>query len=297
MNTFIKSCKKGDENKAKKCIQSTLEDGLLCACSSGKLSTVKCVISMLTDIGFVVDVENVFSEACTYGQTEIAAYLVNTFESHKLVTVESFARACINGHIDMAKFILELDTLDVIDMADGSTWGEIFNETCSNNYIDVAKWLYLINTKLYSQELLKKTFDDMCCIGHQKIAQWIIILLHDNTSFNNSFALACENNHLHLVKLLWYIDSNITITDDIFECSCKNGNIEIILWFYEIHFNPTSHRSLTNGYKVSCDSYNFEVSHWLIKTYPELDTRENTLYCQSKKADSAWCGGGCALNY
>lgn len=150
-----------------------------------------------------------------------------------------FEWACIYGHIKIAKWLYELDIIDI-----HGTKNNMFLRACSYGHLDIARWLYRFGVDINYKD--NHAFQEACENGHLDIAKWLIekgIVEYVYTfDYNRPFRLACANGHLEVAKWLVSLDDTIHAdVDSAFRSACAHGHLEVAQWLYglggiDIHY-------------------------------------------------------------
>jgi len=131
-------------------------------------------------------------------------YKIHNYDNHIINMVRAgfiygfggdFEEACSNGHLEVAKKLIEHIHNPHDDFVVRIHIGRAFPGACSNGHLEVAKWLYD----------MKPDID---------------ISAKDDYAFRQ----ACLNNHLEVVKWLLRVKPNINV-DEVFRSACHKGEL------------------------------------------------------------------------
>ena len=93
------------------------------------------------------EINKAFRQACMNGNLELAKWLlkVNPNIDISAKNEHAFRWACMNGHLELAKWLLEINPY--IDITSNSN--EAFLGACFNGKLNVAQWLSKIMPECY----------------------------------------------------------------------------------------------------------------------------------------------------
>jgi len=162
---------------------------------------------------------------------------------HAIADKKVFRWACENGHLEVAKWLLQLgnEMSSPIDIHGHDE--HAFRWACANGHLEVAKWLWLLGNEISSPIDIhahdEYVFRCACKEGHLEIAKWLLLLGNEMSSpidiharDEYGFECACMNGHLEVAKWLWQLGNEISSPIDIhadneyaFEYACMNGHL------------------------------------------------------------------------
>jgi hypothetical protein len=136
--------------------------------------------------------EGLFRFVCQHGALHVTQWLYETRSEpgHRKINIhvgfpgdenskdEGFYSACVEGHLDIARWFYHLSLADGITQ-DMKSYGDeemcILEEICQNNHFEVAKWIYDISLSqghhCKLEEYGAAIFTTACKAGNLKIAQ------------------------------------------------------------------------------------------------------------------------------
>lgn len=157
----------------------------------------------------------IFRKVCINGHLNVAKWLYDLYPNNKIFyanNCEPLRVTCINGNLEFAKWIYENIDVNCCNIClFNEKWMDnygIFRFVCLHGHLDVAKWLYSINKKIYSYEKYEISFRYACLNGHIELAKWLLFINRDiNIFINNNQALqwATTNKHFDVVYWLNYL--------------------------------------------------------------------------------------------
>lgn len=181
---------------------------------------------------------NQMHELCKMHEVEKAQTMYDIYKndvSAKILSFDGhsdFINACIEGRIDMAKFLYDLFNLSRDNVLFDNNYA--FRCACKNGFLLVAQWLHQI-----------------CCFNDNEL------------KIQNNYTLkwACINDHLHMIKWLLNI---CTYTEqeikNAFYLLCLNNNLETTKWFY----NTMQEILNKHIFNIECvDDMENETFEWL----------------------------------
>lgn len=256
------------------------EDGLLSTIKnaqiSGDLHIIILIISFYPwlEEEFRKDVMGCFTDLCRSGRIDSCRWFYNQYmkkESVWSILKENvlswnnlFIDMCYLGHIEVAKFILEIQP-----ETDPKYFGyRSIIEACRGGKLEVAKWLvecFDDNNVMYSE-----VFNLSCLGGYSKLCRWVYSLPKfpkNRETIQLAFNNACRGGHLNLAKWLYSLE-HMDLTENyclIFRICCERGYIELVEWLYEEE--PYMNIGLLNDYAftAACKNNHIEVANFLTK--------------------------------
>jgi hypothetical protein len=177
--------------------------------NNGNIIIDGCLVDKIAE-----EASELFVKLCGCGRKDIIIWMDNLLTENRpyidlyKTCQKAFRESCINGYIDIAEWLFNLDKCINIHINNE----QIFRFVCANGYLDVAMWLYYIS--LESTE--------------------IKIGIRDNYAFR----YACMNKHKHVAEWLYNLSLNsvnnkinIRARNDVaFKTSCDNNNRELVGW-------------------------------------------------------------------
>lgn len=167
---------------------------------------------------------------------------------------------CSTGNLIGAQEMFHLNfNIDIL------TNGYIFYLACVNGHLAVAQWLLEVNPNINILAQNQKAFRYACQNGHLQVAQWLI---HINPAFNvfaknsygeNVFYAVCISGQLDVAKWLFQITPKIDISahnEKVFREVCNNNQLHIAKWLLEvkpdINISAENHEAFRNICKFLC---------------------------------------------
>ena len=220
-----------------------------------------------------------FRMACINGHLEIVKWLnceanINIHTSSEY----SFRMACINGHLEVAKFLYSIGDVDI-----HSKNNQAYELSCLYGHLDILKWLHSLDSK-YINLNKNQMFINACYNGHLETSKWLYndignidIHHHDNSAFISS----CYNGHLQVTFWLYYILGGIDIKkyySIISKDACRNGHIHMIKWIYSFGVIDTHKRHCLQ--QISYENNHYDIVVWLnrIKLMEYEHQNKNDVY-------------------
>lgn len=158
------------------------------ACAANDVEGLRRMIALESEKSTYHDYDRLFLCACSDGYKEIAQLLLDYSHQNR--------RRPIDIHYAYSE-----DTVDGYEYMRNHE--SAFINACSNGHLDIAKWLVQIcNIDININD--DEPFCEACFNGHLDIAQWLVEIGNVNIHVNNDEPLhhAYENNHTHVVHWL-----------------------------------------------------------------------------------------------
>ncbi len=197
---------------------------------------------------------------------------------------KALSKACIFGHLDVAKWLLQ--TKPDINIFDNKNYPFYF--ACRFNHLDIAQWIYSLGPEKINLQTINTAFVTACNNGDLEFAQWVISIQPDleiifncnkvesedeDDNYVSIFVIACSSRNYELVKWLCEIRPNEILLEetaiDAFINACHNGSLEIAKIILEkkpdLNFRAQYDYVFKNTWLQFCDDVDgcLEVAKWL----------------------------------
>ena len=277
------------------------------ACTYGRLEVAKWLWQLDLNVDLHANNDNAFEKACENGHLEIAEWLLQLdlnpdvqveeefiskegsvseenlklaiclYKSNPNIDIHendgnAFKSACINGHLEPAKWLYQLDSN--IDIHANNEY--IFRHVCDLGHLELAMWLLKLDpTTINIHAKNEYAFIETCGSGHLKTAKWLWQLDSNIgiVALNSAFLGACEGNSLKVAKWLWKLDPNIDVHSNngyAFQHSCHmEGDIKIAKWLYQINPNIDIRTRKDEIFRCVCMIHDLEKASWLCTLCPD----------------------------
>lgn len=190
------------------------------------------------------------------------------------VDVGIFIQYCKDGDISRARFLYDKDSSVMTE--------ESFNWCCSNGHLDLAKWMLEVSPGLVNRP--SWSLGIVCQYGHLDILQWLLTI-YPITGGGGLFFTSCVFGNLDIAKYLLELDSNFLNAAmpvlDIFVIVCENGHLAVARWLWEL-LPPSNSNPISNADKMHnahfelcignvlnrCNGKHDEIVRWLVEVSP-----------------------------
>lgn len=167
--------------------------------------------------------------ACLNGHINVVKWLLenNLVKNINMYFDGPFSTACLNGHIKIAKFLTTQSKYITYDIFDY----EIFHNACKTNKLNIVKWYCEFTVP---QHIISIGLNYAFRYGSLSIIKFMYhnsIYTNFQYNSNNNLKIACDNGHLKIIK--WYLMTfpfeNVPEKNNyLFISACKNGHLKII---------------------------------------------------------------------
>jgi len=163
------------------------------------------------------NLNNLFCMLCRYGYIETLKWILTLGEINIHENEEkAFITSCDNGHIEVAKLLIEIskERGEIINIHEHDD--EAFRWSCMHGYLEIAKWLIEIskeNGKINIHADNENAFRLSCSNGKIEVAKWLIEISKENKEMIN----------IHINN------------EEAFKHSCINGKIEVVKWLCSLY--------------------------------------------------------------
>ena len=181
------------------------------------------------------DIDYLLNIACEYGHDEIAFELYKRYPNIAYDYEEIFESSCLNGHVDIAKWLIKCMGETNFNATSISKNFNMFINTCEYGHVAILKLLvdtFYIETNVRNN----RAFVVACTHGQLNAARWLYNknsnVYDTSNDIHNVLNLACtdasaSNNaySVNIIKWLLSIDTQnkINITH-VFDTACIHGN-------------------------------------------------------------------------
>ena len=209
---------------------------------------------------------------CKHGLLNEIQILVNIVRDEIIINSNVFTHACLNNHLEVAKFLFHVNP-SVVKLLSGGYY--LFRELCTAGKLEMAKWLLSVCPTINISDNEEVIFLNACESGKLELAKWLLSVCPTiNISIRDEFAFryACVYNHLHVAKWLLSVKPTIDVTalNDFAFCFTA---LEIATWLASI--KPWK-------YKVEIQTCNSSITNSTLNTYTKriLSKKEQQYYFQ-----------------
>ena len=290
LNQFIEVCKEGDLQKVQQ-LYNTLnttipEEALVCAYEHNHFKVIMFILQVNPDIHIPYYIDLLYL-VCQHGDLDALKYFVQI----KKIDIDNcdaeyvFGIACENGHLDVVKYLHEID-FDIIS----EDYEYAFKMACKNGHLHVVKHLLEIKPDINISIQEEYAFRSACQNGHLHVVKHLLEIKPDiNISIQEecAFRSACQNGHLDMAKYLLEIkpDINIYAVNDIaFTGACKNGHLEVVKFLIELKPDwdiigwNNEIKTTYIAFREACDNGHLHVIRFLLERKPETNKEDDTIY-------------------
>jgi hypothetical protein len=189
-----------------------------------------------------------FHRACESGDIEVAKQELLKEKKLKLDTIgHAFSRACFEGQLELAKWILELSPNKSATIS--ADMHEPLLAACRNRQLEVAEWLVSLKPFLFEVRQLPSgkltpivkdhhlAFRHACLVGDLEAAQWLLTqkprMAISKMELEEIFGVVCLKGHLELAQWLLLVKPKIDIHADhdfALHSATKHQQTHIVQW-------------------------------------------------------------------
>ena len=232
-----------------------------------------------------IDRSIVFREACRDGHIEFAKYIFGRFNSDYYVQdtrhiwrgieFKVFNDVCLLGHIDTAKWLMELSVAGMIEPIDQDLC-YIFYEVCCNGHTDVVDWLWSLDTNRMYQ--LQTVFRNSYRYNHLDLMEWTIGKdVEHNIRIDAALIHACKHGNVLMAKRLVELSETygpLVLSNSDMSCEkvCASGNVEMAQWVADNNLLHDLHGNDDEALRTACKKRHVSMVKWLIGLSQKLDS-------------------------
>ncbi len=175
----------------------------------------------------------------------------------------AFCQACIHGHLEVAKWLLETKPNINIGICKNFS----FHYACRFEHLEIAQWIYSLKPEVI-EESGESAFHTACYNGNLEFAKWIISIKPDlKIIFNAYEGIGDEDND----------EDNYEVST--FVSACSSGSLELVQWLFEIR--PETKITEYTGFDAfvnACHKGNLSIAKFILEKKPDLNIREQSDY-------------------
>lgn len=231
------------------------------ACRSGKLKTVKYILS-LGIIDFYKAKDEALADACLCGHIEIAKFLIDNGANVHTNQEEPLRRACLSGNKDLVEYLIKSGSnIHVTKIYRGVDIP--LNNACKSGNIELVKLLIKkgIALKRKNCRALISAFESR----NLKLIKYLISLGYDiKKDSAECLEAAVYNNDMKLISFLEKNGVSIKERGGLaFESACEYGNIRMFELLLKRGVDPKFNNG--KGLIKAVYNSNFDIAQILIK--------------------------------
>lgn len=171
-----------------------------------------------------------------------------------------FERACVNGHLEMARWLYQkYDYMVNVDVA--------FLWSCASGKVPIVQWLYTLGIDI--EYLMQDGPHSLVCAsanGHLDVVKWICTNIPRMLELlPDAFEYTCMNGHLETARWIYDFDSRRVISqlNTSFFRACAGGHLTIAQWLWSL--GPIDTSEVHIRFEDICDTKNIELIRWLVE--------------------------------
>lgn len=224
------------------------------------MNTMKSIANRVYALMFRKHVHNAFSEYCLCGDLTSAKRHLSMYPMLNVYNDEIFTRACMNGHLELAKWLLTVNPHTNISIYEE----EAFGVACQYGHLEVAKWLLLVKPDINVSACDEYAFRCACENGHLVVAKWLLSIkpnIDISACDERAFRWACQRGHLEVAQWLISVKPSLNVSaneDCAFRwvCDKEYSDLKMALWLQSL--KPEKyHLTIENG----------KITHWEVRVF------------------------------
>ena len=287
-DVFIEACKNDNIELIKKIYQLkdwifnikdetdiyTEEDALCFCCRNGYLNVVKYICSTNT-----VDIhekkEEPFTLACQCNHLDIAKFLYDIDPSIDIYvdSCNPFALACKFNNLEVVKWLIDIEP----SVLDSEEFPDYFTESCENGSIETIKYILSVKEDLFTRIDAKELIKTVSYTSNQDVLKWLLekVSISNSDIIDSTFTSACFKGNINIVKYLISIYKDVendyeNIAKLSFNIACKQSDWEIVN-FIRTSYSKINFLEDQQCFKNACLNGDIEIASNLLLLNPELN--------------------------
>lgn len=254
----------------------------LTSCRNGHLEVIEYMLSLKNHF----NINDAFRIVCSNNHLKLVKYFISKTEFYNKIYIpdsELLIDCCRNGHLDIVKFLYQLNEMPDHKISFRLKKNDVFNVSCKRGHLKIAKWIYQLAIQSGEKINIKdfiKYISKHNRFKHHKVAKFIYSLnqkLPSNERMINSFKLSCVRGNLKMAKWIYNLcrmnNFKINISHDdyfLFKESCERGHAGIAEWLYSLDHRSKDAVILRKNILKSCYSNDWvDMAKLLVKIWPE----------------------------